>query len=141
MSGVAHSVDPAPANSGHHVIVPIHGGLAGALFEDAHPQLGLASVIHPQLRVELLGSFKGVGFNFAHKFIAFFANSTRAAALFDQNRLCILMLSFFNVGSMFVLFQGLSEGIKYGCHSPMLLEFKQTLSYTLCEVMKYGSHT
>ena len=61
--------------------------------------------------------------------------------IYNQNRSCILMLSFFNVGSMFVLNQGLGEGIKYGCHSPMLLEFKQTLSYTLCEVMKYGSHT
>ena len=57
---LAQPVDPAPANSGHHAIVPGDGGLAGGLFEDAHPKLSLAGVVHPQPRVELFGCFKGV---------------------------------------------------------------------------------
>ena len=55
VQGVAQPVDPAPCDDGHHAVVPRHAGLAGGLFEDAHPQLGLAGVVYLQPCVQLLG--------------------------------------------------------------------------------------
>lgn len=60
VQGLAQPIDPAPCDGSHHAIVPGDGELAGGLFEDAHPQLRLAGVVHPQPCAELLGRFKGV---------------------------------------------------------------------------------
>ena len=56
-SAGAYPIDPGwpLLDGGHHAVVPRHAGLAGGLFEDAHPQLGLAGVVCLQPRVELLG--------------------------------------------------------------------------------------
>ena len=70
------------ANSGHHAIVPGDGGLAGGLFEDAHPKLRLTGVVYPQPRVELLRRFKCVVCCIAHELIASGANFTCASGLF-----------------------------------------------------------
>ena len=70
VQGLAYPVDPAPGNGGHHAVVPRHAGLAGGLFEDAHPQLRLAGVVGLQPCVELLRRFKGVVRCITHEFIA-----------------------------------------------------------------------
>ena len=67
VQGVAQPVDPAPCDGCHHAILTGYRRLAGGLFEDAHPKLRLAGVVHPQPRVELLGCFERVVCFFAHE--------------------------------------------------------------------------
>ena len=70
VQGLAYTVDPPPGDGGHHAVVPRHAGLAGGLFEDAHPQLRLAGVVGLQPCVELLRRLKCVACRVTHKFIA-----------------------------------------------------------------------
>ena len=56
--------------------------MAGGLFVDAHPQLGLAGVVHPQPRVELLRRLERVVCWFAHNLIAASAYSISTSGLF-----------------------------------------------------------
>jgi hypothetical protein len=84
VQGVAQSVDPAPANSDHHADVPSHAGLAGGLFEDAHPKLSLAGVVHPQPRVELLRRFKREVCLITHELIAACGYFTGVRVPFDR---------------------------------------------------------
>ena len=79
---LAYPVDPAPGDGGHHAAVPRHAGLAGGLFEDAHPQLCLAGVGGLQPCVELFWRFKGVVCLGAHLLIAACACIQSARARF-----------------------------------------------------------
>ena len=56
--------------------------MAGGLFEDAHPQLSLAGVVHPQPGMELLRRLKRLVRFIAHVLIAACEYFTRATGTF-----------------------------------------------------------